>query len=223
MLLVCAAVGIPYLHHVFSRADYSHLAVSVMPFLIGFALWGMEWSVFKIAPLLFLTSLTFFSVAYRSDIYKCLQSDIYFPIKFSIQGETISLDPITARILICSKMAAGNLKWDESFLAFPRLASLYPFLGLKSPTWEVYSALPSTEKEQLRMIDDVEKNNVCWGMIDNSGIDGRDDLRLQNAQPLFWNYLKKHYLFFQEPNLPKGYYVIKKNDNSSLGINSRFP
>ena len=211
-LWVGAVVGIPYLHYAFSRADFEHLAIALPPLWLGFRAMaplfrGKSWPVLVLSLL-----CSFLSVGERSHLGEWLGFSGPRLVEYPVAGDMMHLDLATAGQLEGLKPIVQSLAPDESILFFPYHPTFYCVFGKKSPVWEIFSTLPATPLEQQHLMEQMEKSKVPWCVIDNAGIDGRDDLEFQNTHPLFLRYLQSRYRLMAPSlfHLPPNYLLFYK-------------
>lgn len=217
-LLVCAVVGLPYLHHVYSRADWEHLAIGIPPFLLGcFAMNPLAGPRRWMGALL-VVALSFLSIGVKSQVDQFLahtpQSSL---IKYPIGRDEMYLDLVTARFIENNRKIVRSLHPGETILFFPHLPALYPVFQLKSPLRNIYSLFPSSPEEQQKMIRELEENHTRWAVIDDDPIDGKEDLKFENTNPVLFAYLSGHFKLVPSPFLPSDCQLFHKPDNPGGG------
>ena len=139
LFIACAFVGLFYLHHAFSRADFSHLAQVIHPFILAaLALLGFlgarksyHWAVIAV-----LIAAALFTVGRRMPIYQRITSST--PWVPCDAGGKIFVPTGTNRLLTClRKFAAENIAPREGVIIAPFTPTLYPILGHESPLWDL--------------------------------------------------------------------------------------
>jgi hypothetical protein len=216
ILLVCAAIGVPYLHYAFSRADIVHLAVAVSPFWIGFFAQkpSKRWRRTLIG---FGVLFTFLSIGVKSSLVWILTHPKSNLTECRVGADVIYVDAFTARVIGNVEELFGTLIQGQRMLAFPHLPTLYPVLGLETPIWGLYSVFPPAEREQKAWIGEMEKNKIQWALIDNWMIDNREDLSFSNSQPVFMEYFKNNFKLVRSPLLPPGCFLFHRMVLSNKG------
>jgi hypothetical protein len=201
LLLACVVVGISYLQYAFSRADDQHLAVALSPFFLGILAQASPKPLWRRSLLILALMLSTACAGIRSGL---IQEVFPVPgfVECQLGGDKINLDPSTAAIIEMMRETSKKIRPGESLLVYPHLPAIYPILGLQSPIWGLYACFPDSEAEQIQSIRAIEQKNVRWALIDNWGIDGRQDLTFEKDQPLLWDYLKNHFqIFSMNPQL----------------------
>ena len=195
LLVACGFVGLFYLHHAFSRADVSHLAHVIHPFLLGaLALLGFlkarkfyYWAVIAV-----LIAAALFTVCRRTPIYQRITSSTPW-VPYNAGGK-IFVPASTNQVLIClQKFAAENIAPREGVLIAPFTPGLYPILGHESPLWDLAYYFPATTQQQETMIHELAAKNVNWAIIYDTLLDKREDLRFSATHELVWQYLTENF------------------------------
>jgi hypothetical protein len=200
LLLVACLVGLPYLHFAFSRADLEHLSPCIGPFWVAFFAIGKD-SLLRKAFLALALVVTSFSVVQRTGIMDYLNPSNIWPVKYRIDGDEFHLNSWTASYLEKVGAVVQELKPGESLLLLPNLSAIYTIFHLKSPTWEIFNTLPTPDSFQRRTIQEMERNNVQWVVLNDYALDGRKDLMYTNSQPVVWDYIRKHYGLVDYPGI----------------------
>ena len=191
LLIACAFTGLFYLHHAFSRADFSHLAQVIHPFtLAALALpvamgagRSYRWTV--VAALI---GTALFTVGRQTPLYQRFTSRT--PWAPFDAGDKIFLPPSVNQLFTClRKFAAENIAQRESVLIAPFTPTLYPILNQESPLWDLVYYSPATEQRQKAMIQELTAKNVNWAIISDTPPDKREDLRFSATHKLVWQYL----------------------------------
>ncbi len=208
LLASSALTGLPYLHYYFSRADYEHLGVAIGPFWIAaFSQWGCRPRARLLAAVLALAT-TLATAGVKSDFFFYWNAKAHWPFPVELGRDVIRVPAWEAVMVKLAESVKARLPAEETFLAYPHFPGLYAACGLKSPTWEIYDLFPESREEQEQVIREIQKARVHWAFIDNEAIDGRDDLRFQNTNPIFCAYLLSHFKRVNVPFLPPDCYLF---------------
>jgi hypothetical protein len=212
LLIACAFVGLFYLHHAFSRADISHLAQVIHPFILGaLALLGFlkarkfyHWAVIAV-----LIAAALFTVGRLTPIYQRITSATPW-VSFDA-GDKIFVPVTTDRLFTClRKFTAENVAPREGVLIAPFTPTLYPILGYESPLWDLGYFFPATTQRQETMIHKLAAKNVNWVIISDTPLDGREDLRFSATHKLVWQYLMENFEPIQSACLPKWMKILHR-------------
>lgn len=210
-LLLCAAVGLPYLHYAFDRADFGHLSFVITPFWLGFfvqAFCGPK--PIRLHGALFL-GMTLWAVVLESNGYQALNPTLSCPIKYKIGMDEMNLNSTTASVIDLSGKIVQTMDCQGTFLAVPALAGIYSALNQKSPIREIFCVMPETRENQRKIIREMIENKVRWILVYNGTVDQREELRFTNAQSDIWDFMKENYKLLLVP-LPQDYFLMYRSN-----------
>jgi len=210
----CVATAIPYLNVAFSRADVSHLAQAICPLLIGlllFPVYGVARSVHRwfVVPLLVIVSLLV-----ALPLHPWYQSQMQPGWRVvDVRGDRLRMsDAAAAPIEAVETLAHRYIPAGGTLLAAPVWPGAYALLGVKSPVWEIYPLFPRGDDFQYQEIARLQQVRPALVLIDDIGVDGREDLRYARTHPRIWEYVNANYRQIQGPdNLPKLLVYIPKS------------
>jgi hypothetical protein len=212
LLIGCAFVGLFYLHHAFSRADFSHLAQAIHPFtLAALALFGSlgarnsyHWAVVAV-----LIAAALFTVGRQMPIYQRITSPT--PWVPCDAGGKIFVPPSINRLFTClRKFATENIAPQDGVLIAPFTPILYPILNHESPLWDLAYYFPATAQRQEAMIHELTTKNVNWAIISNTPPDKREDLRFAATHELVWQYLTGNFEPVESACLPRSMKIFHR-------------
>ncbi len=212
LLIACAFVGLFYLHHAFSRADFSHLAQVIHPFtlaalgLLGFlgARKPYHWVV--IAALIV---AALYTVGRQFPVYQRITSSTPW-VRFDADGKFF-VPTATNRLLTCLRaFASENIAPREGVLIAPFTPTLYPILNRESPLWDLAYYFPSTTQRQEAMIRQLTAKNVNWAIISNTAPDKREDLLFAATHELVWEYLMENFETIESGCLPTSMKILHR-------------
>jgi hypothetical protein len=217
VLIACVFVGLAFLDYAFSRASFDYLAMTIWPALIGLMAIPAAFDQ-RYKRVLTIGAWAFILIASRATIWEgawsARSSLIKVPVKAlvryhgnldiayreygfvrtEIRGDDLWIDTATAKTINDVKELVGQkLAPDENILIAPYWPGFYPILRKKSPVWENYFLLPQPKERQEEMIDDLERKNVNWVIVQNPPLDGRDELRFSNTHAYMWQYLMEKF------------------------------
>jgi hypothetical protein len=184
--VAAAALGISGWHHAYSRADVSHLAQSMVPLLLLSLL-----AAIALPASLGLLAAALVGAASLSLMWPHLAprpNQVRIP-RGSFAHSTFTADQ-TALVRRVESLRGAE---DGAVLAVPTLAWLYPMLGIRAPVYEIFGVWPSSDEEQARMIDEIERNDVRTVVVANSPLDRREDLRFSATHPQVWAELHRRF------------------------------
>jgi hypothetical protein len=212
LLIACAFVGLFYLHHAFSRADFSHLAQVIHPFTLAALAWlgflGAHKSYYW-ALIAVLIAAALFTIGRQMPIYQRITSSAPW-VPFDAGGK-IFVPTSTNHLLTClRKLAAENIAPREGVLIAPFEPMLYPILSHESPLWDLAYYFPATTQRQEAMIHELAAKNVNWAIISDTLLDKREDLRFSATHKLVWQYLMENFEPIESACLPKSMKILHR-------------
>lgn len=215
LLLATSLVGIIYMHHAYSRADISHLAQSLLPFLIGaislpFVFKSKSTKLISHLVIVFTIIVTLILLPTISPLADRLFHSAQYQL-YDLNGNFLWLPERDAEYIrsiesIFTEMIPEN---EMAFIA-PNKAGLYPLLGRDSPTYSSYLVFEQEEATQLKLIADLEDHDVQWIYLVDVKYDGREDLRFINTHPFVWDYILNNFEIQDTPQLPSNHRLFKR-------------
>lgn len=198
LLLAAACVSLAYIHFTFSRPDIVHLSHAAPVMLVG--LLALAFTFLRPGRLIAYALLPLFIVG--SLAAEMSQVGIAFKYlappgvacALRVNGEPMLVGSSQALTLASAHQLVQDLaKPDEAIFFAPHTPGLYTFTGRHSPTTQLYFVFPATREADKHLVDQLEAAKVQWAMIENYELDGRDDLRFCNTNPLVWDYLRRNF------------------------------
>ncbi len=111
-----------------------------------------------------------------------------------IAGERLQLRPrIAALIGWVERSAAARIPAEAPILLAPNLPGLYPILHRRSPVWDIYPIWPAPGSLDDRMLEELRDRHVDWAVVEDTAVDGRDELRFRHTHPRSWAYLTSNF------------------------------
>ena len=219
-LISALITSIVFSHYAFSRPDLTHLADSILPFLILVFIYPafIKSSYGRYMGQILVISVILMSLII-SIVIRAPFSQYFFPdqyVKIDIRGDDIWLNKSTAGKIVSFRNIVNKVvKEDESILFAPYLPGMYPILGRKSPLKTTYFLFPI--EDQHEMIKKLESENVNWAIIStNIVIDGNKDLSFQNSFPILNEYIIENFQFGRVKGFPKGFYLLGRKSRLEL-------
>lgn len=212
-LVAAACVGGAWFHHASVRSDLSHLAQSFHPFLAGVLC----------LPLAFATAR---ATLVRAGAWSLLAALSILPLSFSLpfvvrwtaEAPYVPLEVAGARIAFPPERARSigslvaclrrNVPDDASFFASAHFLGLYPLLGRRAPTWDIYPAWAADEREQERML--AELASVDWAVIDGTPIGNDPRMRLSVSHPRVWTMFQREFERVPVPGGPESLFLLRR-------------
>ena len=212
LFIACAFVGLFYLHHAFSRVDFSHLAQVIHPFTLAALAWlgflgarkYYHWAVVAV-----LIAAALFTVGRQMPVYQRITSSTPW-VPFDAGGKIFVPAGINRLLTCLRKFATENITPREGVIITPYLPMLYPILRHKSPIWDLGFYFPATAQRQQAMIHDLAAKNVNWAIISDTPLDKREDLRFSATHKLVWQYLMENFEPIESVCLPKEMKILHR-------------
>ena len=215
VLMAAVCVTLPYTHYVFSRPDIVHLSHAAPALALGIIAlaWTMtNWIVglrMVAAPLLAATGLlaNLYQIGFALEILA--EPNSMFPVE--IRGQRLSVQTYFAKVLASARTLNTDLaKKDEPILFVPNLPGLYPFTGRLSPIEQIYFIYPATPEEDSALLAEINAAGVQWVMMHDYALDGREELRFRNTNPIVFTYLRENFELVSIPTLPRDMFVLHR-------------
>ena len=193
VFVAAVCVTLPYTHYVFSRADIVHLShgapgLAVAIIALGFTFaGGLRRIGFALAPTLSAASLL--ANLFQFGITRELTAAPRSLVHVDVRGQQMIASLFHARVLnIARTLATEFAKKDEAILFLPHMPGLYPFTDHLSPTKQIYFIFPARPDEDRALLAEIEAANVQWVLLHDYPLDGREDLRFRNTNPIVFDF-----------------------------------
>jgi hypothetical protein len=217
VLIASSFVGITYMHHAFSRADFSHLAQSIHPFLL--ILLGSIFSTsfsfyrFKVSRLfiIILFSISFLSIGRNQPLFVKASAPAGAYVKVDVTGYEMWLDSETAHLVTTlHRVNMQKLASEDFVLIAPFFPALYPILGKVSPWWELFHYFYPGEAMQRAMIETLAEKKVNWAILADRPFVGYEELRFRHSHAIVWQYLQDRFEPVPIEGLPGDFQVLHR-------------
>ncbi len=211
-LVAASFLTLPYAHHAYVRADVSHLAQGIFPFLIGclVLLAGQPKKIkWPLALVLCTASLWVMPVFHPG--WKCRTSEQC--VNIEISGSDMIVDPFEAyNVELLRRLNDQFSPNGQSFIATPYWPGAYSLLERKSPMWEIYATLPRSESFEKAEIERIRKARPGFVLVLDTPLDEREELRYRNTHPLIHKCITEH--FERLPDVPDpAYHIYRAREN----------
>jgi len=206
-----ALLALPYAHFAYSRADLSHLAQGIFPFLIGAWAWlGTQSGLRKWGAaglLCFASLLLMFPYQPGWQCWARLTC-----VETAVAGDVIRMDPYTAKdIRLLKQLARDYASGNRSFLVTPFWPGAYALLERKSPIWEIYALFPRSEAFQQQEIARIAVADPGFILIVDQPLDQQERLRFRNTHPLIDQYIRDQYRLLENISENPAYRIYAGN------------
>ncbi|MFS2123606.1 hypothetical protein [Pseudomonas sp. Pseusp97] len=220
LLLGAASIaGLPYLHQAFDRADFGHIAQSILPVVpVMFVLFHLSlrqpgWR--RLAPVLSVGGAVVVLLAWIPSepivqMLRAQKANLQSVQPLSMGNKTFLLYRSQADFLETVRTIAAkcSLK-DGEFMAAPSFPGLYAFLRLKAPFWEMYYLYERAPEFQRKHIAAIGNTQLILLAPENT-VDYLERLKLANTYGLLLTHIREHYQELSIPTLPAGTVLFAK-------------
>ncbi len=216
-LVAAGAVGIPYVHYAYSRADGPHLAHS-MPLLLVALLAlpslmrrGLDRAkVFAFVALgLFL--LSFAATLISNPILTRWMVDNQQATDVTIGKETLRLNPSAAALLKrLQRFAKTDMNQGENILILPSEPMLYEVVERFSPLHEIYFLWPQSVEAEQKAIGELEQKRVNWTLLKMEVMDNMPERSLPATHPILVSYLREHFKVVANAPVSAPYVLLRR-------------
>lgn len=202
LLAASALLTLPYAHYAWSRADIGHLALGIFPSLIGTVAALSRSPAFVRWPLLLtLCASSLVLMVAEHPGWQCRVGT--HCVNLEISGSAVRIDPHTAaNVNLLRALDARHNPQGGSFVATPLMPGAYPLLKRRSPVWETYALFPRSDQFQQDEIRRIEQARPGFILLQDTALDGRDDLRFKNTHPMMTSYIETHFERVVVPEFP---------------------
>lgn len=187
-----------YAHYAVSRADVYHLAIGLLPLLIGTlialaavsrkTLAGVGLAVVLAASLL----VTF---PFHPIERECgRQTNRYGCTRLIVGQDEFTVRLLTAHLVGDLRKMAAATPPEREVLILPWLTGAYAVLGKRSPVWDTYAAFPRSDAFQRAEIERIRQARPGMIYVANSALDGNPALTYSNTNPLIFRHIVENYV-----------------------------
>jgi hypothetical protein len=186
---VCASI--PYTHYAFSRANISHLSLSIMPMFLG-VLGGMtvrpatSWrSVFLPLALLLVSMPLLLPLHPRYDARGKSWRSV------EIGSDKLMLNPQEADAVDLLQRLYGARPDSGPVFVAPLWPGAYALFGQRSPDWEIYPLIPRSTVFQEAEIARLSESRIGLAVVLDVPLDGNPALSYPRTHPEVFAYLRR--------------------------------
>lgn len=193
VLVASVFLALPYAHFAYSRADVSHLAQGIFPFLIGsLNLLARQPQKTKRLLTALLCCASLWVMIPTDPRWQCHTSQQCVAVKVS--GGTLRLSPgIASDLALLNQLDQQFSSRDRTFIAAPLWPGAYAALGRKAPMWEIFPLFPRSENFERAEIERMKAADPAFAIVLDVPLDGRDELRFRNTHPLTDQYIRNQF------------------------------
>jgi hypothetical protein len=193
LLLATFFLSLPYAHYAFSRSDIIHLALGIFPFLIGIlALLASAPKPAQLVGALLLVATSVFVGLPQQPGWQARQNPLW--IEAEAGSDKLLMDPGTAGdLLLLQTMRNLYAAGGQTFFVAPFWPGAYAAFGVRSPTRDIYQIHPQSTAFQQAEIKRLQIADPGFALVLDLPLDGRDDLRFRNTNPMIERYLRENF------------------------------
>lgn len=219
VLAAAVCVTLPYAHFAFSRPDTVHIGHAAPTLVLGVLalaftspaawVWKIAISVLMTASLL----ANFFQTGLAQQIFPGPDGNQ----SVELRGRRMTIPSGDAQLLQAgARLATEVASADESIAFLPNLPGLYPATARTSPIRKLYFIFPAALEEETGTIRELEEARVHWVMLRDYALDGREELRFRNANPLLHAHLQRFFAPYQMDGLPPDTVILRRKGQQRL-------
>lgn len=193
-LVLCAAfAGIAYAHYAYSRADLTHLALSVAPLLLILLSVSKQFKTVTLAYVALGTSSLLALTPQKPYLTGILLDK---PLRtVSINGSDIHVLPgIDTYLRDVDQILSATPGARENFLAVPNAPTLYAIYRQKMPIWEIYALWPRSVAFEAQEVERLQAAAPRLVLMSNHALDRRPELRYSSTHPVIHAWITRHYV-----------------------------
>lgn len=208
-LILCAAfAGIAYAHYAYSRADLTHLALSIVPVLL-ILLSAVMHSRMKILTCLVVSATSLLALApHKPYLTRALLNKPLTTI--SVTGSEIHVLPgIDAYLRDVDQILDTTPGARQNFLAVPNAPTLHAIYRQKMPLWEIYALWPRSAEFEAKEVARLQKAAPRLVFMSNHALDQRPELRYSNTHPVVYAWITRHYIADPTPMAYQSWQVLR--------------
>ncbi|HEY2346994.1 MAG TPA: hypothetical protein VGH80_14135 [Xanthomonadaceae bacterium] len=198
-------VGVAYLYQAFDRADFPHIAQSILPF---FLILAIEWQRTErpaaraaCACCAALAMLAWLPSQPRVAASLAAHQAPGSRVRFAIDGRQFVIDAGQARVLESSRREFERCHArDGGAVAMPYYPGILAYLHASSPYWDLYYLYPRSPDFQNAEIAALKTAGTRLAIVNVSdAMDGRNDLRIARTNPLLLDFIHRNFRLASDP------------------------
>ena len=209
MWLAATCISAPYLHHVFARADISHLPAVIPSLLIAVlaatvslvplpAMEGRARGVALSTLLVALAALTAVSILQHRPVWARIRmaTGSITLVPFELDGTAYLIKPGSAETVRTLRAVDATVTGaGRELLIVPYMPGAYRLLERRCPVSRLLFMNSASERLQRRVIRQIESNDVGWVVVADHSFTFKGDerYRLSRTYPLLADFLRDNY------------------------------
>jgi len=193
VLVLCAAfTGLGYAHYAYSRADLTHLALSIAPLLLT----ALSVGAAHIGAILTSIVVLGLSVlALTPEKTYLAQLILKKPLStISVNDTELHVFPdIKTSLDEVEQALAQHPEARDHFLALPNFPGLYAIYDKKMPIWETYSLLPRNAAFQAAELARAKAASPDMILLSDHALDQRTELKYSKTHTVLYQWIVENY------------------------------
>ncbi len=202
-LLGATAVGLPYIHHAYSRADPAHLAEAIFPavLIVAALTQSLErqelvrkataWSSVALAVVVAIQIMGPYHPGYLLGNRPTANR--------VVNGTELTVSLSEATHIDTVEYLRGQIRPGQTLFAVPDLPGVYAQLGLESPLHTTFFGWVPSDEEQESAVAAIEQHHIEWIVVRRGPLGGRDDLAFELAYPVVMDHINTEFRIDAEP------------------------
>ncbi|MPZ72163.1 MAG: hypothetical protein GEU74_02860 [Nitriliruptorales bacterium] len=167
--LATTAIGFPYLHHAFDRAEPLHFFQASAPFLLLIITYAVtawhrrERRVVAIAVLGALVAVTLFLPLTRWELYRYVVSPESFRTATVGTDELMVNDRAVKTLRLFERVE--EIAGGDAVLVTTNYPSAYAIMQKRAPVYDTYMFWKRTKRQQAEILRQLESNGARWALV----------------------------------------------------------
>ncbi|MBA3852350.1 MAG: hypothetical protein H0X59_08300 [Chloroflexi bacterium] len=170
LMLAATAIGLPYLHHAFSKAGPAHFFQASMPFLllvVAYAASAWQRSDRRAVGAAIMSGLVIFTLIVPVPEWGLTQY-LASPERYQkarVGEDRLVVTRVHERTLDFFDRFAERVPDDEAILVTSNLVSVYAIMERRSPIYDTYMVTKRSKQQQAQIIQTLDDRDVQWALI----------------------------------------------------------
>ena len=186
-------VAIPYSHYAFSRADMTHLSLSLLPVFIGLLTIPLC-SRSETKGLVAILLITITVVISQSPAVEYYAETGLGWEKIKVRGESILVRKSDAESFgRITNAIEKNIRSGSTFVAMPDMPGVHAIFESRIPVYDIYTLSVADKMHEEAEINKLNQSRPGLILISNKALDSSELLRFSNLRPQMYKWLNENY------------------------------
>ncbi len=193
LLVASTILALPYAHHALSRADVSHLAQGVFPFLIGsFVFFSGRSARIRAWFLLLLVGSSLFIMLPAHPGWRARSGQGW--VEANVGESSLVVSPAVAENLdLLGGLFSEYCSNGESFYVAPYWPGAYALFEQTAPCWDIYPLFSRSAAFQREEIVRLKHAAPAFVIVLDMPLDNLEERSFKNTNPLIEAYIRENY------------------------------